>query len=63
MNVAIPTYHPTCFPRQAIHTTIGQMVELGMVGVVATQLWYHTFIDSSLADIPGGWNRPQRVNS
>jgi asparagine synthase (glutamine-hydrolysing) len=27
-------------------------VELGMVGVVATQLWYHTFIDDSLADVP-----------
>ena len=37
------------------------MVELGMVGVVTTQLWYHTFIDSSLADIPGGWQRPQRA--
>lgn len=36
------------------------MVELGMVGVVTTQLWYHTFIDSSLADIPGGWQRPGR---
>ncbi len=37
------------------------MVELGMVGVVTTQLWYHTFIDSSLADIPGGWQRPPRA--
>jgi asparagine synthase (glutamine-hydrolysing) len=36
------------------------MVELGMVGVVTTQLWYHTFIDSSLADLPGGWQRPAR---
>jgi asparagine synthase (glutamine-hydrolysing) len=34
------------------------MIELGMVGVVATQLWYHTFIDSSLAELPGGWQRP-----
>jgi asparagine synthase (glutamine-hydrolysing) len=34
------------------------IVELGMVGVVTTQLWYHTFIDSSLAEIPGGWQRP-----
>ena len=39
------------------------MVELGMVGVVTTQLWYHTFIDSSLADIPGGWQRPQRTHA
>lgn len=28
------------------------IVELGMVGVLATQLWYHTFIDGSLADLP-----------
>ena len=33
-------------------------VELGLVGVVATQLWHHTFIESSLADLPGGWQRP-----
>ena len=37
------------------------IVHLGMVGVVATQLWYHTFIDSSLADMPGGACRPARV--
>jgi asparagine synthase (glutamine-hydrolysing) len=27
-------------------------VELGLVGVVSTQLWHHTFIDPSLADLP-----------
>jgi asparagine synthase (glutamine-hydrolysing) len=27
-------------------------VEMGLVGVVSTQLWYHTFIDASLADLP-----------
>jgi asparagine synthase (glutamine-hydrolysing) len=27
-------------------------IELGLVGVVATQLWYHTFIDASLAALP-----------
>jgi asparagine synthase (glutamine-hydrolysing) len=27
-------------------------VEMGLVGVVATQLWHHTFIDGSLADLP-----------
>jgi asparagine synthase (glutamine-hydrolysing) len=37
------------------------MVQLGMVGVVTTQLWYHTFVDSSLAELPGGWQRPGRV--
>src|SRR5205807_665357 len=27
-------------------------VEMGLVGVVATQLWHHTFIDGTLADLP-----------
>src|SRR5262249_41777918 len=27
-------------------------VEMGLVGVVATQLWHHLFIDTSLADLP-----------
>jgi asparagine synthase (glutamine-hydrolysing) len=27
-------------------------VEMGLAGVVATQLWHHTFIDGSLADLP-----------
>jgi asparagine synthase (glutamine-hydrolysing) len=29
-------------------------VEMGLVGVMATQLWHQVFIDSSLADVPGG---------
>jgi asparagine synthase (glutamine-hydrolysing) len=28
------------------------MIEMGLVGVVATQLWHHTFVDGSLADLP-----------
>lgn len=28
-------------------------VEMGLVGVVATQLWHHTFIDSTLCELPG----------
>jgi len=27
-------------------------VEMGLVGVVATQLWHHLYIDNSLADLP-----------
>ena len=27
-------------------------VEMGLVGVVATQLWHHTFIDGNLAELP-----------
>ena len=36
--------------RQGSHRRTA--VEMGMVGVVATQLWHHMFIDSTLADLP-----------
>jgi asparagine synthase (glutamine-hydrolysing) len=35
-------------------------VELGLVAVVATQLWYHIYIDSSLADLPRDWTSLSR---
>jgi len=42
--------------RDAFRTIRGgnqrTMIEMGLVGVVATQLWHHTFIDGSLADLP-----------
>jgi asparagine synthase (glutamine-hydrolysing) len=34
------------------------MIEMGLVGVMATQLWYHSFIDASLADLPSLAVRP-----
>jgi asparagine synthase (glutamine-hydrolysing) len=37
------------------------MVEMGLVGVVATQLWHHTFIDGSLADMPSQARRAHGV--
>jgi asparagine synthase (glutamine-hydrolysing) len=48
--------------RRRIETnTVGArqrtIVELGMVGVVASQLWYQTFIDPGLADVPGARRR------
>ncbi len=33
------------------------MVEMGLVGVVATQLWHHTYIDGTLAELPA-WSAP-----
>ena len=32
-------------------------IQLGLVGVFTTQLWYHTFI-RRLADLPIGWQTP-----
>ena len=28
-------------------------VEMGLVGVLATQLWHHLYLDSTLAELPG----------
>ncbi|HEX4589302.1 MAG TPA: asparagine synthase-related protein, partial [Gemmataceae bacterium] len=39
---------PTMRPGSATRTA----VEMGLVGVTATQLWHQTFIDPSLADVP-----------
>jgi asparagine synthase (glutamine-hydrolysing) len=33
-------------------------VEMGLIGVVSTQLWHHTYIDPSLCDLPG-WQAPK----
>jgi asparagine synthase (glutamine-hydrolysing) len=41
-------------PRSLQRTSI----EMGLVGVVATQLWHHIFIDSTLADLPS-WSATQ----
>ena len=38
------------------------MVQLGMVGVLSTQLWYHTFIEN-LADLPAWSQTPRRVGA
>ncbi len=32
-------------------------IEMGLVGVFATQLWHQTYLDSSLADVPAGFRR------
>jgi asparagine synthase (glutamine-hydrolysing) len=33
-------------------------VEMGLVGIIGTQLWYHTFIEGSLADLPSLAEQP-----
>jgi asparagine synthase (glutamine-hydrolysing) len=43
--------------RQALHalrpgSTARTAVEMGLVAVTGTQLWHHTFIDASLAELP-----------
>jgi asparagine synthase (glutamine-hydrolysing) len=40
------------FPHMRSGSSQRASVEMGLVGVLATQLWHHTFIDGSLADLP-----------
>jgi asparagine synthase (glutamine-hydrolysing) len=48
------------FRKLSQHSGSRLAIEMGLVGVVATQLWYHTFVDASLADLPSlaNWPRP-----
>jgi asparagine synthase (glutamine-hydrolysing) len=39
------------------------IIEMGLVGVVATQLWHHMFIDASLADLPSKTVAPAGVHT
>jgi asparagine synthase (glutamine-hydrolysing) len=45
------------FRNMREHSNQRTMVEMGLAGVVATQLWHHTYIDGSLADLPV-WKPP-----
>ena len=36
-------------------------IEMGLAGVLSTQLWHHLYIDSSLADLPGLTLTPEKV--
>jgi asparagine synthase (glutamine-hydrolysing) len=37
------------------------MIEMGLVGVLATQLWYQSFVDGSLADLPSASRLKVRI--
>ena len=40
------------FQEHACRHQSTTMVEMGLVGVSATQLWHHTYIDGGLAELP-----------
>ncbi len=42
----------TAFKQMRPSSAQRVMIEMGLVGVVATQLWHHTYIDASLCDLP-----------
>jgi asparagine synthase (glutamine-hydrolysing) len=46
------TYWRQAYEQMRRGSTQRTSIEMGLVGVVSTQLWHQTFIDSSLADLP-----------
>ncbi len=40
------------YPRMSRFSPRRVAVEMGMINVIATQIWHHTFIDPRLADLP-----------
>ena len=38
-------------------------IEMGLAGVLSTQLWHHLFMDSTLADLPGLTLVPEGVTA
>ena len=45
------------FRSMRVGGTQRTMVEMGLVGVIATQLWHHTYLGGGLADLPT-WSPP-----
>ena len=56
-DVAAVTHWRHAFKQMRAGSNQRTMIEMGLVGVVATQLWHHTYIDGSLADLPA-WSPP-----
>ncbi len=56
-DVAAVGHWRHAFRGMRVGGTQRTMVEMGLVGVVATQLWHHTYIDGTLADLPA-WSPP-----
>jgi asparagine synthase (glutamine-hydrolysing) len=51
------------FRRMRAGSAQRTVVEMGLVGVVATQLWHHLFIDPSLADLGAAKNQEPRTKN
>ena len=51
-DVAAVTHWRKAFRQMRVGSLPRLSIEMGLAAVVATQLWHHTFIDGSLADLP-----------
>ncbi len=51
-DLAAVTHWRKAFRQMRVGSLPRLSIEMGLAAVVATQLWHHTFIDGSLADLP-----------
>ncbi len=56
-DVASVQHWRTAFRNMREGSNQRTMVEMGLVGVVATQLWHHTYLGGGLAELPS-WSPP-----
>jgi asparagine synthase (glutamine-hydrolysing) len=62
---AAVTYWRAAFRQMRPNSTQRISVEMGLAGVLSTQLWHHLFIDPTLADLPGAaaFTQPARSHA
>jgi asparagine synthase (glutamine-hydrolysing) len=60
-DAAAVTHWRQSYRRLWAHGLRRTSVEMGLVGVLATQLWHHIFIDAALADLPGAAARREEA--
>jgi asparagine synthase (glutamine-hydrolysing) len=51
----------TAFKAMPLGSTQRTSVEMGLAGVLSTQLWHHLFIDPSLAEMPTIWQNGKNI--
>lgn len=56
------THWRQAFRKMWLNRSQRVSIEMGLVGVLATQLWHHTYIDPTLADLPSWTGQVTRHN-
>ena len=62
-DVAAVQHWRTAFKQMRANSTQRTSVEMGLAGVLSTQLWHHQFIDASLAEVPSFWQNGSKAMS
>ncbi len=62
-DIQAVTYWRKAFKEMRARSAQRISIEMGLAGVLSTQLWHHLFIDSSLADLPGLTLAPVKISA